>query len=154
MRQFYNAIVSLAIRIYAAHPSSTHLCLLQLYSLVTFQSVGYISSSWVPPASRLWVGGELTLHQRVPFPPSGRLERYNVSVLDADQVIADEFEFRNILSRQNERNGECLFKLINHLQDYGHRCVRKLAVVYLTTLTNQGHPLRVKFYHFTTILLS
>ena len=60
----------------------------------------------MPPASRLWVGGELNLHQRVPFPASGRLERYNVSAVDGDQVIADEFEFRNILSRQNERNGE------------------------------------------------
>ena len=87
-------------------PTNEVACFLQLYSLVTFQSVGYISSSWVPPASRLWVGGELRLHQRVPFPASGRLEPYNVSALDVDQVIADEFEFRNILSQQNERNGK------------------------------------------------
>ena len=85
---------------------SVNICLLQLFSLVTLQSVSYVSSSWVAPASRLWVGGELSLHQRVPFPASGRLERFNVSVLNADQITADEFEFSNILGRYNERDGE------------------------------------------------
>lgn len=73
---------------------------------MTLQSVSYVSSSWVAPGSRLWVGGELSLHQRVPFPASGRLERFNVSVLNADRITADEFEFSNILSRYNERDGE------------------------------------------------
>ena len=57
------------------------------------------------PASRLWIGGELTLYQRVAFPASGRLERFNVSVLNVDQIAAEEFEFRKILSRYNERDG-------------------------------------------------
>lgn len=73
---------------------------------MTLQSVGYISSSWAAPASRLWVGGELSLHQRVPFPAAGRLNTYNISVLNTSNVFAEEYEFRNILSRYNQRNGQ------------------------------------------------
>lgn len=46
--------------------------------------------------------------QKVPFPPRGRVTRFNSSLLDAGGLVVEEFEIRNILSAYNKRNGKCI----------------------------------------------
>ena len=43
--------------------------------------------------------------QRVPFPASGRVERFNTSLVNTSGISTEDFELRNILSNYNRRNG-------------------------------------------------
>ena len=48
--------------------------------------------------------------QRVPFPPYGRVDKFNTSLLNIGGVVVEDFEIRNILSAYNEKNGESVHR--------------------------------------------
>lgn len=79
--------------------------LIQLFSSVTLPSLVYLSESWAAPAYRVWIGGELGLVQRVPFPARERVSQYNTSLFNSGGQVAEDFQLRNILSQYNRRNG-------------------------------------------------
>jgi len=72
---------------------------------VTVHSLVYVSESWAIPSYRLWVGGAMGWSQNVPFPASGQVTTYNVSILNNTAVTTEDFELRNLLSEYNERDG-------------------------------------------------
>lgn len=79
---------------------------LEQFSRLTLQSVTYTSECWTAPASGVWLSGELELKQNVPLPASGTVNDYDISPVNISGFGG--LEITNILSRYNERNGECV----------------------------------------------
>ena len=73
---------------------------------VMMQSLIYISSSWSVPSDRLWIVGDMSLHQGQPLPAAGRVTRYNSSLINDSSLQAEEYLFTNILAKYRERNCE------------------------------------------------
>ena len=48
------------------------------------------------------------MDQRIPFPASGRVDRYDTPLFNTGSQVVEDFELKHILSDYIERNGEKL----------------------------------------------
>ncbi|XP_072291101.1 transmembrane protein 231 [Eucyclogobius newberryi] len=73
-------------------------------SNVAMQSLAYVCYSSPAPGARLFISGDLQLHQRTPLPHRGLYNVYNVSVIDGSSPFANDYELEDIIRKYQKRN--------------------------------------------------
>ncbi|XP_062997287.1 transmembrane protein 231 [Elgaria multicarinata webbii] len=78
----------------------------QLHRMSTFvmQSMAFLQSFSPVPGTRVFVSGDLKLHQRQPLSHAGLDSRYNVSVINGTSPFAQDYDLIHIVAAYQERN--------------------------------------------------
>uniref|UniRef100_A0A8D2LGQ8 Transmembrane protein 231 n=1 Tax=Varanus komodoensis TaxID=61221 RepID=A0A8D2LGQ8_VARKO len=78
----------------------------ELYRMSTFvmQSMAFVQSFSPVPGIRVFVNGDLKLHQRQPLSHVGLDSRYNVSVINGTSPFVQDYDLINIVAAYQERN--------------------------------------------------
>uniref|UniRef100_A0ABM5EV29 Transmembrane protein 231 n=1 Tax=Pogona vitticeps TaxID=103695 RepID=A0ABM5EV29_9SAUR len=82
---------------------------LQRMSTFVMQSMAFLQSSSPVPGSRVFVSGDLKLHQRQPLSHAGLDNRYNLSVINGTSPFAQDYDLVNIVAAYQERNVTTVF---------------------------------------------
>ncbi|XP_060131982.1 transmembrane protein 231 isoform X1 [Zootoca vivipara] len=77
---------------------------LQRMSTFVMQSMAFWQASSPLPGSKVFVSGDLKLHQRQPLSHTGLDSRYNVSVINGTSPFARDYDLLNIVASYQERN--------------------------------------------------
>ncbi|XP_029379254.1 transmembrane protein 231 [Echeneis naucrates] len=78
-------------------------------STVVMQSMAFVQQSSSVPGAKLFISGDLRLHQKTPLPHQGLYNIYNVSVIDGSSPFASAYDLDNIIRSYQNRNLTTVF---------------------------------------------